>query len=117
MELIEKTHKDKNGAFFEELNFELMDNGVNVCHLMVMVTEPGVELDLTVMTSPLYYNQGYATAGIKMLIEWGIKNGYKKVRMTNIFGAEAINKIARKLHFSRQKSNVWTKNIVGPLAL
>ena len=115
MELVEKKHTGAFGMFFEEWQFDLVDNGKKVCNLMAMVTVPYNELDLSIFTLPEYYKCGYATEGVKMLILWGVKNGYKTVRLTNISGSIAINKIATKLGFTRKSATVWTKSIVGPL--
>ena len=117
MELIERKHTGAFGTFFEEWQFNLVDDGVKVCNLMAMVTVPHEELDLSLFTLPEYYNQGYATEGARMLIKWAIDNGYKKVRLTNISGSIAINKIATKLGFMQKSATVWTKSIVGPLQI
>ena len=116
MKMVEISHNNERGIFFEERRFDLIDEmGIDVCHLMIMVDAPGEEFEISVTTSPEYFNKGYATEGICRLIDWGVKNGYKSVRMTNLFGSEAINHICTKLGFTKQRSNVWTKTIVGPL--
>lgn len=115
MELIEDI--TTNGMFFLQREFWLTDNGDKVCRLMAMEVCEGSELDLTVITIPKYQRRGYATQGIKMLVRWAIQNGYKSVKLTNLFNSEIIDKIAIKLCFSRQDEKIWIKSIVGPLNL
>lgn len=118
MELIEICESQPGDGFFPQREFALVnDDGAKVCRLMAMEIKPKTELDLTVITLPMYQNKGYATEGLKMLINWAAKNGYKKVRLANLFGTETIDKIAKKLYFikNNKDSEVWNKSITGPL--
>lgn len=115
MELIETNNT--TGLFFPQHEFELLDKNMKVCRLMAMEVIKGVELDLTVITNPEYQGNGYASLGVKMLIQWAINNGYKKVALTNLSNSRAIDKIAEKLCFKKDGNNSWTKSIIGPLNL
>ena len=116
MELVE-TFTKKSKMFFPQREFLLMDGDQKVCNLMVMEIAEN-ELDLTVSTVPKYRRQGYAVIGLRMLIMWAARNGYKKVQLTNLFGSDAIEKIAKKLNFIKGAgTNIWNKSIIGPLNL
>lgn len=117
MDFVEKGVKEKSRSFFTEYDFELVDNGVTVCHLAAMEIVPNLELDLTVMTDENHFRMGYATEGIRRMIRWAIKHEYQQVRMTNVFGSPAIGKIAEKFGFTWRGGKVWTKSILGPLNL
>lgn len=116
MELIE-VRNISNGLFFPQREFVLVENKQTVCKLMAMEIKEGSWLDLTVATNRKYQNKGYATAGLKMLIEWAMRNGYKKVTLTNLFGSKKVNRIAEELKFVKDKQNTWSKSITGPLEL
>ena len=117
MDFIEKGTKEKTDSFFKEYDFELVDNGVTVCHLAAMEIVFNYELDLTVMTHKDHLRKGYATEGIRRMIIWAANHKYQKVRMTNVFGSPAIGKIAEKFGFTWRGGKVWTKSILGPLNL
>ncbi len=114
MELVEICKKT-DGLFFPQREFALVEGRNKICILMVMEIATESRLDLTVVTNPEYRHKGYATTGLKLLIKWAIKNGYKKVTLTNLFGSEAVDKIAKKLHFTEENQGTWSKSITGPL--
>lgn len=117
MELMEICRKT-DGLFYPQREFVLVqDNGI-VGRLMAMEIAEESRLDLTVIIIPKYRCRGYATAGLKMLIKWAAQNGYKKVTLTDLFGSETIDKMARTLHFIKEdRTNIWSKSITGPLNL
>ncbi len=42
MDFVEKGTKEKTDSFFKEYDFELVDNGVTVCHLAAMEIVPNL---------------------------------------------------------------------------
>ena len=114
MELVEVCKKT-DGLFFPQREFVLVEGEDIICSLMAMEITTESRLDLTVVTNPKYQRKGYATTGLKLLIKWAIKNGYKKVTLTNLFGSQAIDKIAKNLHFTEENQGTWSKSIIGPL--
>ena len=113
MELVEVCKKT-DGLFFPQRVFVLVEGKDIICSLMAMEITTESRLDLTVVTNPKYQRKGYATTGLKLLIKWAIKNGCKKVTLTNLFGSEAIDIIAKKLHFTEENQGTWSKSITGP---
>ena len=114
MELVEVCKKT-DGLFFPQREFVLVEGKDIICNLMAMEIATESRLDLTVVTNPKYQHKGYATTGLKMLIKWAIRNGYKKVTLTNLFGSQAIYRIAKNLHFTEENQDTWSKSITGPL--
>ena len=114
MELVEVCKKT-DGLFFPQQEFVLVENGEIMCKLMAMEIATVSRLDLTVITNTKYQHKGYATTGLRLLIKWGIRNGYKKATLTNLFGSQAIDKIAKNLHFTEENQGTWSKSITGPL--
>lgn len=116
MELIETYFKEKNGTFHQQREFELIENGKVFCRLATF-EDPELSIcDLAVVTDSAYRGHGYATIGIKKLMRWAAKNGFKKVTLTDLLGSKAINNIATKFAFEKH-GNVWTKSLIGPLNL
>ena len=114
MELVE-VRKKTDGLFFPQREFVLVEGEDIICSLMTMEITTESRLDLTVVTNSKYQHKGYATTGLKLLIKWAIKNDYKKVTLTNLFGSQAIDKIAKNLHFTEENQGTWSKSIIGPL--
>ena len=114
MELVEVCKKTGD-LFFPQREFVLVDGKDIVCKLMIMEIAKESRLDLTIVTDPKHQHKGYATTGLKLLIKWAARNGYKKVTLTNLFGSLAIDKIAKNLHFTKDNQSTWSKSITGPL--
>ncbi len=102
----------KKKLFFYQHEFELDDEKKVVCRLMVMETSRTI-VDLTVVTMPEFRHRGYGTMGVRMLLEWAMKKGYKTATLTNLFDSEAVDKIAKKLKFKKVGKNIWYKSING----
>ena len=119
MKLIE-AGRIREGLPYTQQNFLLIDGGAIVGQPMAMEIAEQGQLELAIFTPPRYRRKGYATAGLRLLIAWAVKNGYKKVTLTDLYGTGAIEKIARKLGFTQRQGSfpvVWDKCLDGPLYL
>lgn len=114
MELMQQG-QESPGMFFKQAEFVLKSNGIDVAKLMAMVTVPGEEVDITVIVPQQFQRMRYGTLGVRMLMDELILRGFTRVRITNMFGSTAVNRIAKRLGFKKSETEerVWTRELLG----